>query len=354
MIAPKAEMTNNINTDVAVTNQVTNISLDSNSTLKSVATFPIGAAFNSRVITTNPKAYQLFLSQFNSKTVHAYMNVEPVQGQFNFAEPDYWVNMAQSNPMRLHGHCLVYHMGNPEWTTKFSGNIPAFEQAIKNHIQTVVSRYRGKIKSWDVINEIFEYNSGNIRQTAFRQIYPNDAAYMGFVKRCFEWAHSADPDALLFYNDFSLEAYPAKVQAVLNLISDFKRSGTPIHGIGTQMHIDLNANDSGINSSLRQLSSTGLQVHISELDIAMNSKNDQNIIFSEQLLNTQRAKYQTVASAYKQIVPAAQQYGITMWSLSDADSWLVNDKKQLDQPNVFDKKFNKKPAFYGLMDGIRK
>jgi endo-1,4-beta-xylanase len=350
LIAPMDATSTGARADVT---SATNPPLDSNATLKSVARFPIGAAFNSNIITSNPKAYQLFAAQFNAKTVHAYLNTEQTQGKFNLKEVDYWVNFAQTNPTRLHGHCLLHNGSIPEWMLKFSGNTPAFEQAIKNHIQTIVGRYKGQIKSWDVVNELFEYNSANLRQTPFRLLYANDAAYLGFVKRCFEWAHAADPDALLFYNDFSLEAYPAKLQAVVNLVNDFKRSGTPIHGIGSQMHIDINTDEAGIKNSLRQLSSTGLQVHISELDIAVNPKNDQTITFSNQLLNVQGEKYKTVATLYKQNVPDAQKYGITLWDFSDGDSWLISVKKQLDEPTIFDKKLTKKAAFYGLLAGLK-
>src|SRR5205085_1921434 len=109
-------------------------------------------------------------------------------GTFNFGEADYWVRYAQTHSIRLHGHCLVYHTGAPTWVTQFKGNTTQFEQAIKNHIQTIVSRYKGKMKSWDVINEITYYNSGAIAQTPFRKMYADDQSYLEFVKRCFQWA----------------------------------------------------------------------------------------------------------------------------------------------------------------------
>lgn len=352
-IAPQAVESADLSTSVMSTNQGASAAIDSNATLKSVASFPIGAAFNSSIITNNPKAYKLFYSQFNSKTVHAYLNVESTQGKFNFKEPDFWVAQAKSNQIRLHGHCLVHNGSTPEWLLGFSGNTPGFEEAIKNHIQTIVGRYKGQIKSWDVVNEIFDYNAGTIRQTPFRKYYTSDAAYMEFIKRCFQWAHAADPDALLFYNDFSLETYPAKLEAVIKLVNNFKSSGTPINGIGTQMHIDINTSEAGIRNSFLQLSATGLQVHVSELDIAMNTKNDPNMIFTSQLLASQSAKYQAVAKLYKQIVPPNQRYGITLWDFSDADTWLVSVKKCIEEPNIFDKSLNKKAAFYGLESGLK-
>ncbi|QJW92206.1 1,4-beta-xylanase [Spirosoma taeanense] len=327
--------------------------IDNDSTLKAVATFPIGAAFNSKIVKESDKANSLFQAQFNAKTVHAFMNTEPAPGQFNFSEIDYWVNAADKQPLRLHGHCLVYHMAAPEWFSQFKGNTEGFEKAVKNHIQTLVSRYKGKIKSWDVINEVFDWNSGAVRQTAFRQLYASDAAYLEFVKRCFQWAHKADPDALLFYNDYGFETYSSKLDGVLKMIDNFKKSGTPIHGLGTQLHIDINTSETGLRNAFQRLAATSLLVHASELDIAVNPKNDQTLVFSNELMSVQAAKYKVVASLYKQNVPSRLRYGITMWSFSDADSWLVTDKKMRDMPNVFDTKLNKKMAFYGLMDGLK-
>ncbi|GAB3317536.1 hypothetical protein GCM10027299_08940 [Larkinella ripae] len=293
------------------------------------------------------------MKEFNAKTVHVYMNIERKPGQFTFKEPDFWVNFTEQNPLRLHGHCLLYHIGAPNWWKGFGSDTAGFEKAVERHIKTTVGRYKGKIKSWDVINELFKYDSGIIRPTFFREYYPNDKAYVAFVKRCFQWAHEADPNALLFYNDFSFEDYPAKVQAVLDLIEDFRESGTPIHGIGTQMHIRFNTSNKGIESSLRALASTGLWIHISELDIQMNPKNNNAIIFSKSYLDLQRVKYQDIARIYRKQVPGTQQYGITLWSFGDADSWLITDKKQRDIPTLFDTKYQKKPAFYGLLSGLK-
>ncbi|WP_080241237.1 endo-1,4-beta-xylanase [Spirosoma rigui] len=323
--------------------------IDSNSTLKSVATFPIGATPGSW-ITKKAKGYEVFKTQFDSKTVHAYMSIETSQGVFNFQELDFWAKWAETNPVRLHGHCLVFHTGAPEWMLQFKGNTSDFELMIKKHIQTIVGRQKGKIQGWDVFNEIFT-SQGKIDQTPFRKLYTSDEAYLTFVKQCFKWAHEADPNALLFYNDFSMENSQAKLDAVVSMVEDFKKSGIPINGVGSQMHININTSDAGIRNSLLKLTATGLLIHISELDIAVNPTNDANLIINQQLLDTQRAKYKAVVVAYKQLVPTRLQYGITLWDFSDADSWIVAQKKKNDAPCIFDGSYNKKPAFYGLMDG---
>lgn len=326
--------------------------VDSNTTLKAVAPFPIGVATGAQLIAQNSKAADLLSNQFDSKTVYTYMSIEPTQGTFNFGEADYWVKYAQTHTIRLHGHCLVYHTGAPTWLTQFKGNTTQFEQAIKNHIQTIVSRYKGKMKSWDVINEITYYNSGAIAQTPFRKMYADDQSYLEFVKRCFQWAHEADPAALLFYNDALYETSPTKVDTIVKMVENFKRSGTPIDGLGTQMHIDINTSDAGIRNSLLRLVSTGLMIHMSELDVSMNPNKDSSLLISSAMTSMQQSKYRTVSSLYKQLVPSNQQYGITLWDLSDADSWLVVQKTRVDAPCIFDGSYNKKPAFYGLIQGL--
>lgn len=325
---------------------------DSTSTLKSVASFPIGIALNSKLIVNNPKVAGLVSTQFSSRTVPVFMNIQSAPGKFNFTELDNSVKLAQGLNLRLHGHCLVYHLAAPEWMTQFKGTTAEFEAAIKNHIQTVVGRQKGKIASWDVINEIFD-DKGNMRATAFRALYPSDAAYMTFVKKCFQWAHEADPAATLIYNDYGYESTPAKLQAVLKMIADFKLSGTPINGIGTQTHINLNTSEAGVRNALQQLAATGLQVHMSELDIAVNPKNDASFTFTKAIAVAQRLKYQTIATIYKQSVPAAQQYGITLWDISDADSWLVTEKQPREMPTLFDTQYNKKAAFFGMLQGLK-
>ena len=329
------------------------IVIDSSTTFKSVASFPVGIATGSWLQKKSPKGFKLLEEQFSSKTVYAYMDIEVSRGKFNFGESDYWVKWAETHPVRLHGHCLVYHQGAPDWILNYKGSTSDFEQIIKSHVQTIVGRYKGKIKSWDVINEVFSPTTGGIVATPFRKLYPSDAAYLGFVKRCFDWAHEADPNALLFYNDGNLQNVQVKLNAVIKFAKDLKLAGTPIHGIGSQMHISIDTPDSEISNSLQQLAATGLLVHVSELDVRINPNLISDLIFTKDLFKAQALKLQTVAQYYKQLVPKSQQHGITFWDISDADSWLVVQMKRHEAPCLFDAAFNKKLAFYGFLQGLK-
>ncbi|GAB3783991.1 hypothetical protein GCM10028818_42820 [Spirosoma horti] len=333
--------------------QLDSIAIDSNGTFKSVATFPVGIATGSWLQRKSPKGFKQLENQFSSKTVYAYMNIEVSRGKYNFGESDYWVKWAETHPVRLHGHCLVYHQAAPEWLLSFKGSTTEFEQIIKDHIQTVVSRYKGRIKSWDVINEAFSATTGGVAGTPFRKLYDSDASYLEFVKRCFKWAHEADPDALLFYNDGNLENVPSKLNSVVQFANNLKANGIPINGIGSQTHISIDTPNSEISNLLQRLVSTGLLVHISELDMRINPDKIPDLVFTNQLYKAQGMKLQTVAKLYKQLVPKHQQHGITFWDISDADSWIVVQMQRHDAPCLFDGSFNKKMAFYGFLQGLK-
>lgn len=339
--------------NLQVTSSDQTLVADTSGTLQSAASFPIGVALNSKLLTGNPKVKAIVAREFDSRTVPMYMNVEWVQGQFNFGEMDYAVKQAETTPVRLHGHCLVYHVAAPEWLTAFKGTTPEFEKAVKNHIQTLVGRYKGKVKSWDVINEIIDYRTGKISNNAFRKLYNNDEDYIAFVKNCFQWAHEADPNALLFWNEDVYEISPLKQATVLSLVDNFKRSNTPIDGLGTQLHINVNTSNDGIRTSLQKLASTGLLIHVSELDVALNPNKNKDLVITDQLLTAQRAKYQTVVNTYKQNVPARLQYGITLWGLDDANSWLVTATNQREMPCLFDSQFNKKLAYFSFLNALK-
>ena len=347
-VAPAAQV------EVSAAARVDNTVADSNATLKSVATFPIGVSLKSTLLAGNAKANQIFRNEFNSRTVPVFMNIEYAPGKFNFTELDNSVKMAEGQNIRLHGHCLVYHMAAPDWLAQFKGNTAEFEAAVKNHIQTVVGRQKGKIKSWDVVNEVIDWRTGQLTNTAFRKLYASDEQYLTFVKHCFEWAHEADPTALLFWNEDVYEMSTAKQAAMTTIMKDFKKSGTPINGLGTQMHITINTLDQGIRTSLQTLAATGLLIHLSELDIAINPNHDNNLTVTDQLLQAQQLKFQTAVAAYKQLIPASQQYGITLWGLGDSDSWLITATNQREMPLLFDAQYTKKPAYFSFMNALKK
>ena len=323
---------------------------DSNS-LKSVSSFPIGASVNVRLLKTDSLYRSTLSSQFNSMTPENALKweaIHPELGKFDFTNADLLVNFALVNNIRFHGHNLVWYQSNPKWLENFSGNNENWDTLLKNHIQTVVSRYKGKIASWDVVNEAFD-EKGNIRK--------NDiwAKNMGidYIAKAFLYAHEADPNAVLFYNDYGQEQSEAKTESILNMVKDLKKRNIPIGGLGIQMHIKLNTSENKIKEILKQFAQTGLKIHISELDIAVNTKNDSTMEFTSDLKNQLAAKYKFIVEAYKFAVPPSLRYGITTWDIGDKDSWLRKYYNKNDWPLLFDDEYKKKDCYYAFLQALK-
>jgi endo-1,4-beta-xylanase len=332
--------------------------------LKSTATFPIGCAVNPTLLAGVLSYRNVVTKEFNAVTPENEAKlgiVHPQENQWNYAPMDAIMNVAIANNIRVHGHVLVWHVfEETDWVKNFPGDSAAWENMLKTHIQTLVTKYKGKIKSWDVVNEAFN-DDGSLRlvNTAPAGQFPNGSIWVrklgnDYIARAFQYAHQADPDALLFYNDYDLETKPAKLAAVISMVNDFKARGIPIHGVGTQSHMPLNANNNSITNSLTQLAATGLKVHISELDILVsNFVNTPSLQYTEALQTQQADKYKFVAQTYKASVPPAQRWGITTWGVGDADSWIPSFFNLKDWPLLFDRQYKRKKAYYSFREGLK-
>jgi endo-1,4-beta-xylanase len=339
----------------------------STETLKGTATFPVGAAIDPTLLNQN-SAYKTTVStEYNSITTENTAKmpwVHPAINTWDFSGTDYLVAFAKENNIRVHGHTLIWHAFEElDWLKNFTGDSVAFEAMFKNHIQTLVSNYKGKISSWDVVNEAFT-DEGYLRvqQTGAANASPDGSIWArrlgkDYIARAFQYAHEADPDALLFYNDYALEsaASSGKLNAILQMVADFKQRGIPISGLGTQMHIGLSAPEAGITNALTKLAATGLKIHISELDILVsNWVNNPALQYTAALQQQQADKYEFIAKTYRSLVPAGQQYGITNWNVGDGDSWIRTYIKFNDWPLLFDELYKKKATYYGYLKGLKK
>jgi len=328
-------------------------------TLKSTAPFPMGSAVVSSNIQNNYFYQGTLLNEYNSMTADYEMKfdiTEPEQGTFNYAPGDYIVGFAAQHHIRMHGHNFIWHQALPAWVVNFQGDSLAWESLFKMHIETEAAHYKGEVASWDVVNEALRDDNGTLRN---QDVNPGDGSiwrqHLGpdYVARAFQYAHEADPNALLFYNDYGQEWGGPKLDSMISMINQFIKRGIPISGVGMQMHIDINVDTTGITSALKRLAATGLMVHVSELDISVNPGNDPNIVFTPALQLKQAALYQFIAETYRASVPAAQRYGITTWEFCDADSWIPAFYNRKDWPLPFDSLYKKKPAYYGLLKGIK-
>src|SRR5260370_19491302 len=216
--------------------------------------------------------------------------------------------------MEVRGHTLVWQRQNPKWLTEGNYTSGELAEILEKHIRTVVGHYRGKVFAWDVVNEAFdELHPGTLRSTLWRD-QPGIAiaasselrassnlarsqlaarspqpGYL-YIERCFRWAHEADPQALLFYNDAEAEIVNPKSAAIHGMVRDFRQRGVPIDGVGFQMHIaNLHADVASISANIERFTALGVQVHITEMDVALPLDAGGNALAFE--LARQRANY---------------------------------------------------------------
>ncbi|HYM95070.1 MAG TPA: endo-1,4-beta-xylanase, partial [Chitinophagaceae bacterium] len=230
--------------------------------------------------------------------------------------------------------------------------------ALHNWITIIVTRYKGKVTGWDVANEVIADGTGEIRTSSNSSATGNDVFYWadylgsGYIDSAFRWANAADPSAKLFINDYNLESDNRKLDSLIALINRLKAAGVPIQGVGLQMHININTDNTGIDNAFQKLVATGLLIHVSEMDVRINPSNTTPFSATQTLLDQQGLKFRYVAESYFRNVPVAQRYGITVWNLTDADSWIVASG-HTDFPTLFDAAYNKKPAFNQFILGLQ-
>jgi endo-1,4-beta-xylanase len=318
-------------------------------TLQKGLPFPIGAAVNISLLKSNTSYRDVVNREFNSLTAENAMktaSLHPAENTYDWTDADYLVAFAQQTNKRVHGHTLIWYKSLPSWITNYQGNTAAWEALLKTHIQTIVSHFKGKVASWDVVNEAFE-DDGTLRNSIWLQKLGPD-----YIARCFQYAREADPNAILLYNDFGHEYGPTKRAAILAMVTSLKTRGIPIDGIGMQMHTRYNMDQNNWLTAINNAAATGLKVHISELDISLNPDNIQTLTLTPALADMQAQKYLYIVKAYNAI-PKAQQFGITTWNVGDADTWITGNYNRPDWPLPFDINYNRKPAYQGILDGVK-
>jgi len=267
--------------------------------------------------------------EFNMITAENEMKMdalEPSQNQFNWSSGDRIVNWARQNGKQVRGHALAWHMQQPGWMQNMSG--PALRNAMLNHVTQVATYYRGKIHSWDVVNEAFaDGNSGGRRDSNLERTGSD------WIEAAFRAARAADPNAKLCYNDYNTDNWShAKTQGVYNMVRDFKARGVPIDCVGFQAHFNSgNPVPSNYHTTLQNFADLGVDVQITELDIEGSG-------------SSQAQQYQGVIQA---CLAVARCTGITVWGVRDTDSWRASGT-----PLLFDGSGNKKAAYTSVLNQL--
>ena len=316
--------------------------------------FPIGVAVRPSDFAGDEKS--LILEHFNSITPENAMKMGPLQpfeNKFSWKIADSIVQFGVANKIKVRGHCLVWHKQTPRWFFKDStGNVVSKEMLlsrIKNHITTVVSRYRGKIYAWDVVNEVIADDNNTFHKSPFYDIAGED-----FIEQAFRYAHAADPKAVLFYNDYNTEN-PVKREKIYRMLKNLLAKGVPIHGVGLQAHWSVNnPSRSELEKSIEMFSSLGLQIQFTELDISVFSgrqggqmitgeKSSGPTGFTPEMEQQQLEKYQMVFDVFRKYKKNIT--GVTFWNLSDKYTWL-DGRGRKNFPLLFDTNLKPKKAYY--------
>jgi endo-1,4-beta-xylanase len=277
--------------------------------------------------------------------------IRPDEKTFDFESADRLVDFARTHNMKVRGHNLMWGIHNPQWLTDGHYTSHQLEDLLHEHIQRVVERYRGRVFAWDVVNEAFDEHGG-LRDSIWHNQpgigFAKDRT--AYIEQAFRWAHAADSKALLFYNEAGAEAVNRKSDAVYEMVKDFKRRGVPIDGVGLQMYIfNLDPDVKSITENIARFIKLGVQIQITELDVALPVDAAKNPSRPEDLLRQ--------AEIYGQIATACLQNpgctAIQTWGFTDKYSWIgwfTHGSKGAGL--LFDRQYHAKPAYDALRKAI--
>lgn len=339
------------NSRIVEVSTLTNNAPDLTGALKVAATsFFVGMAVKSDQLTNGSMYNTILKKEFSSISAEYEMKMNvilPSKGNYNWSKIDAIVDYAIANGINVHGHALVWHESMPDWLKNYTGTNAEFEQEVKNYITAVLTRYKGKITSWDVVNEGINDTNGGLRETVYKQKMGDD-----YIAKCFQFARDADPNVLLFYNDYSVTTNQTKQNAIFSLVDNLK-SKNIIDGVGFQMHIQYNSPTvSQMKTAFDKVVDRGLKLHVSELDIRVNPNKDITT-FTEERALAQKTKVKEVVQLYN-AMPKISKYAITMWGMKDDDSWLLSFHNNYNEwPLLYDSNFKVKKAHAGFLEGLK-
>lgn len=306
----------------------------------------MGTAVAIKALQNNQTYRQVLVREFNMVTPENVMKFQPMhpeRDRYHFAPADFLVAFAQANQMQVRGHTLVWHRQLPDWLTKGKWTREELMTILRQHIYTVVDRYRGQLVAWDVVNEAIADNA-SLRDTIWLKGIGSE-----YIEMAFRWAHEADPQVRLFYNDYSGEDLGKKSDAIYALVKDLRQRNVPIHGIGLQMHISINnpPKPEAVAANIKRLGELGLEVHITEMDVRIHGGTGTR----EQKLAAQANLYRDML---KVCLDAPNCKAFVTWGFTDKHSWIPSHFGHPDSPLIFDEFFRPKPAYGALMEGLTK
>jgi len=326
--------------------------------------FYIGTAMNTDQINgVDTASIRVIKEQFSAVVAENCLKsevIQPEEGKFNFKLADEFVDFAEKNNLYPTGHVLIWHSQAPKWFFVDADgkdvSPEVLKDRIKMHISTLVGRYKGRIKGWDVVNEAFE-DDGSWRKSKFYEILGED-----YFKLAFEYAHDADPDAELYYNDYSM-AHPGRRDAVVKIVNKLKKEGIKIDGIGMQGHMTMDfPTYDAFEKSILAFASTGAKVMITEMDITVLPAPDsyqgadvgKKFEFDKKMNpypnglpdSMATALHDRYAAFFSLFLKHSDKISrVTIWGVGDAQSWRNNWPiyGRTEYPLLFDRNLKPKP-----------
>jgi endo-1,4-beta-xylanase len=333
--------------------------------------FRVGVAIGpSTFAGRNPKAQALVLQHFDAvspENVLKWESVHPRADGYNFGPADAYVDFGAQHGMFVVGHTLVWHKQTPAWVFEDGAGKPASRelllQRMHDHIAAVVGRYKGRIQGWDVVNEAIA-DDGSLRQTKWLEIIGPD-----FIEKAFQFAHEADPDAQLYYNDFNAWK-PAKRDGIARLVQQLRAKGIPVQAVGMQGHYGIDYPSTAlVDSAIVRYAALGVKVNFTELDIDVlpNPTGRQGSDIGERFApvagydpytaGLPAAMQNRLAQRYADIFGVFLRHAdvidrVTFWGVADGDSWLNGWPmgRRTSYPLLFDRDYQPKPAFQAVVE----
>jgi endo-1,4-beta-xylanase len=308
----------------------------------------IGAAVAPGPLRCEPAYAGVLAREFNAVTTENALKfgpVHPARERYDFEDADAIVEFAASsgteaaNDIWVRGHTLVWHNQQPAWITETTWTRDELIEVLREHITTVVRRYRGRVQVWDVVNEAVTDN-GLLRNTVWLQAIGPE-----YIEMAFRWAHEADPEALLFYNDYGAEGLNRKSDAIYELVQDLVARGVPIHGVGLQAHLAVTGPPilDNVRANMQRLGDLGLQVHITELDVRVRD-------------DPSAAELERQAQIYGNLLATCLSVeectAFVLWGFTDRHSWIPGFRPGWGSALIFDESYQPKPAYWALRETL--
>lgn len=321
--------------------------------------FPMGVAVSPRALKDSSQS-DLIKTHYKSMTPENVMKMGPIhpeQNKYNWGPSDEIVKFAEDNNMIMRGHALCWHSQTPRWFFKDENEKEVSKDTLlarlKKHITDVVTRYKGKIYAWDVVNEAVSDDSTKVyrEESPFYKITGEE-----YLAKAFEYAHEADPEAKLFYNDYNA-ARPEKVERIYKLVKKLVDAGVPIHGVGIQGHWSIfEPTEKDLRYAIDKYASLGLKVQITELDVSIykwekfrrDKKEEESDEYTPEVEQKQLEQYKMFFDVFREYKETIT--GITFWNISDKRTWLDNYPVpgRKNYPLLFDQELKPKKVYHEI------